>query len=220
MAAQTLAVRGPGVCGDANWREFERSFLTLARNADGRGLDSFRAALSAVQTAAASDEGLSALLALVADEHSTVMAGLGHPDGPRGSNVDPAVPALISLLDYWSHELPEFRAIHDESTAIRGALPLIRSLHDPDGPKEVLGVGDDRTILVKGNAREVVEGDSSTSLQLQVADILAGACAYWSTPGRGQDQFAMKLSATKLAGLVVHEVWPSGLRDSPAIFST
>jgi hypothetical protein len=217
-AAEILIDRGVAACGKLVWSALEERFLAAARAPLEPEVSRFLSALEQAR-ARATDAEVRGLLALVADEPAVVRSLLETPPGsPRGANLDPAIPELVNLLDYWSRRYPRFRVLHDESKVVRGERSALEALHDPGGVKGEFSFGDDRRIMLPGNATEITLCDSRSSPQLQIADILGGACALSALPSRRYEPFRQQLLATGLLDLIVHELWPPSLPDAPRLW--
>jgi hypothetical protein len=92
--------------------------------------------------------------------------------------LDPGVSGLVEHLLSWGEKLGPFHARHDASTSMERAAPYIRKLCDPSmEPYEVTGP-DGSVGRFPLKARDIEFVDSTNSAQVQVADLLAGACAY------------------------------------------
>ena len=102
----------------------------------------------------------------------------GRPIRAAVDPLDPGVPALVEHLWAWGEILGSFHAWHDASSSMEKAAPHIRALCDPTmKPVEVTGY-EEGPMTYPLKALSIDFLDSDVSPQVQVADVLAGACAY------------------------------------------
>jgi len=98
---------------------------------------------------------------------------------PYKHPVDPLVPAIAALvehLDHWGQAVDPSTPI-TTTARLKGVLPYIERLCDPTSvPTEFQGL--DQTARFPLQARGILLVDSKRSLGVQIADRLAGACAF------------------------------------------
>jgi hypothetical protein len=91
--------------------------------------------------------------------------------------LDPALPCLVEQLAWWSEQIGSFAVVHDHTNTIDRNVDRVMALCDPDMEPltQVLG---DRTVAFPLKAKEITLAPSHESAAIQLADILAGACAF------------------------------------------
>lgn len=125
--------------------------------------------------------------------------------------LDPAIPTFVQLADAWGKQLgQEFQVLHDESGILKQQREILEFLMAKDEPEVEVGY-DRRTGVFPLKATGLVLTDSKEVLQLQVADILAGASAYWSAGlvSGDKDDFWKALDGSRLKEAIHDVVWPS-----------
>lgn len=134
----------------------------------------------------------------------------GRPRKHSVDPLDPAVPALIEHLDHWGQLVGTFDAHHDKSESLEKVLPYIERLCDPSlDPFDVEGL--DRTARFPLKARRVLMVDSRASAGVQLADLLAGACAFQQGAFERESpdgEFAAAVADTGIRAVFQHFVAP------------
>jgi hypothetical protein len=127
------------------------------------------------------DERIEFALAVMREEAEEQLASLYDEDGQPFTQpvdpLDPAIAGLVEHLDHWGQSVGPFIARHDASSALERCLPELRRLSDPETePYEVPGPGGTMKYPLQARRLELV--DSRRFPQIQVADLLAGACSF------------------------------------------
>jgi hypothetical protein len=103
--------------------------------------------------------------------------------------------------------------IHDQSSALAREQHIWEAILSPEVPETVVGQ-DRRLTRFPLNVREIGFGDSCAHVQLQLADILAGAAASyyrnrfnWEPTYRSE--YGQRLGGAGIPDLVINIVWPT-----------
>lgn len=127
-------------------------------------------------------------------------------------DLDPAIPAFFDLAAQWTAELNQpFNILHDRSKPMaleKDRLELVMTQHYT--PQVLVGPGANRQLPLRGTGITFV--DSDMVVQIQVADVVAGAVAVYlgARARRKASPFALALDDTRLPELIKHAtlVWP------------
>lgn len=124
------------------------------------------------------------------------------------------LPAAISfvLVNHWRQQTDEALVlIHDDSSAMARERWIWDTMVSPDNPEVVVGY-DRRKIIFPLNVTKTKFCDSKAHLQLQLADILAGAtaafCQGFLDPG-AQSDYSIRLREAGIEDLAVNKIWPA-----------
>jgi hypothetical protein len=198
----------PRLCGEKAFRHFQQCFVTMIRKHDSDSRDSFYAQLrTLIKTCAFAPycEDLKLIEATreVVDE---VLSQCTVTD------LDPAVPSFVVLCGDWGDEFGRpFDVAHDISKPIDREREALQLLMANDEPRVTVGY-DRRKARLPLLATGINFIGSHEAFQVQLADVIAGAMAYWASGmiGRRVDSaFFRELGRTNLRQLVVLAVWPS-----------
>lgn len=134
----------------------------------------------------------------------------GRPRKDPVDPLDPAVTGLIEHLDHWGQAVGPFIARHDAASALERSLPYIEALCDPTiEPYEV--TGSDGVAKFPLQARRIEFVDSQAFPQIQLADLLAGACTFQqgaAEPSGRDPALAQALAETNVRGLFAQFIAP------------
>lgn len=175
----TLYEQGPAQLGE-KWDRLLRAFVLAVRRPSpartGEVADLIETCLQMEP-----DDRVGFPLEVMQEELGGALGSLydakGRPYKHAVDPLDPAIAALVEHLDHWGQVVGVFDAYHDESESLRKVLPHVERLCDQSvDPFEVVGL--DRAAQFPLKARRILLVDSKTSLGVQVADLLAGACAF------------------------------------------
>jgi hypothetical protein len=122
--------------------------------------------------------------------------------GPGAKDqLEPALTSLIGHIQDWSERLGEpFRVVHDDSKVIEAWIGEILRWSDPS-IEPVSIESDVATFRLPLLATSIELTTSETTPAIQLADIVAGAAAWWLrdlVSGSGDDLFAAEIKATGL----------------------
>jgi hypothetical protein len=113
---------------------------------------------------------------------------------------EPALTALVGHIEAWSGRLGErFRVVHDDSKVIEDWVGELMRWSDPS--IEPISVETDQaTFRLPFLATSIEFATSETVPAIQLADVLAGASAWWlkDVVSGGEDEFAAAIEATEL----------------------
>lgn len=130
---------------------------------------------------------------------------------------DPGTVHLMEHVVCWSQRTDQLLdIIHDESSKLSRERHAWDALFSPDVSPSVVGQ-DRRTIRFPLPVRSVKRANSRDHVQLQIADILAGAVAAALRVRAGGDsyrsEYTEKLDETNLleSGIVINAIWPTSL---------
>jgi hypothetical protein len=114
--------------------------------------------------------------------------------------LEPALTALVGHIEAWSARLGEgFRVVHDDSKVIEDWVDELMRWSDPS-IEPVSVESDQATFRLPFLATSIEFATSETVPAIQLADVLAGASAWWlkDVVGCGEDEFAAAIEATGL----------------------
>ena len=123
---------------------------------------------------------------------------------------------LMEQVSHWSDRTDQaINIIHDESSALAREQHVWDVLLDPDVPHAIVGQ-DRRTVKFPLRVDSINRAKSQDHLQLQLADLLAGAVAtYLRNRANGETnyraEYTKKLDALDLLSseLIINAVWPT-----------
>jgi len=127
-----------------------------------------------------------------------------------GGELDPAISEFVRHSTIWTQRLGrEFVIIHDESKPIvenRDFLESLMSAHE----KPVIVGYDRRKAVFPICAQGIDTADSVAELQIQIADIIAGAFFHYyvSCLRKVEDEFANQIKQTRTLGIPIHPLLP------------
>ena len=114
--------------------------------------------------------------------------------------LDPAVTALVGHIEAWSGRFGErFRVVHDDSKVIEDWVGELMRWSDP-GIEPISVETDQATFRLPFLATSIEFATSETVPAIQLADVLAGASAWWlkDVVSDGEDEFAAAIEAAEL----------------------
>lgn len=205
--ARILYDRGRPHLG-AGYSDLVRAFVPLVRDYTDSGARTFLTALRRARLAAR-DAEVSAVLKYMIDTEEELRAEFS----TRLDALDPALACLYQQLGLWSERLGEFEVVHDDAVVVaRWAeyLTMPRHLRSAGGPR-VIEAGAIRIVLPFGLER-ITLTQSHRDPRLQIADILAGTCAYVYSRVLGlepEDAFSRALERRGIGKLILRDIGPT-----------
>jgi hypothetical protein len=200
LSADWLYFQAAEEVGVERWQEFLKVFVAAAR---GQGDDKqiVMAELAERLQEIQGFEGTTTARVL-APVPASVDYLAKHLSGPGAKDqLEPALTALVGHLEAWSERLGEpFRVVHDDSKVIEIWVEEIMRWSDPR-IEPVSIESDVATFRLPLLATNIEFATSETTPAIQLADILAGAVAWWLkdlTAGSENDPFATEIKATGL----------------------
>jgi hypothetical protein len=197
----------PVFCGRKDFERLKYSFVHMIRKRDRPSINVFYHLIHQLYNYCRDEEFKTLLSTLVATQ--TIIGDVLR-DIPA-TELDPAVPTLFMLCGAWGDQFSgPFDLLHDKSKPITQNKELLEILMDPK--EQGIKVGyDRRKITLPLKTTGIVFGDSKNMTELQIADILAGACAYWSGGMLGligKKNLSLAIGDSILPSLVINVIWP------------
>lgn len=180
------------------WRDFQEVFVRAVRSGEQGPLHELCERLRAVKSA--SQDTLTGKI------FSAVPVSIQYLEGEvRGEKardqLEPSVTSLVQQLQAWSEHLAEpFRVVHDDSNVVRAWVQDLLALSNSTiDPIEV--TSDVATFRLPLQRFTVEFSTSESNASVQLADIFAGAAAWWlrdRVAREGCDRFAGEIQAAGL----------------------
>lgn len=128
-------------------------------------------------------------------------------------SLDPAIPTFVQHCAEWGKSLgKKFDLIHDHSKPIMNKAHMLAWLMAEDEPDVLVGY-DRRKMGLPLKATGINFADSKVVKQIQIADILGGACAYWAkgciNGNKDREKFWNSINNIPIDMHVFDSVWPS-----------
>ncbi|MFP1681584.1 DUF3800 domain-containing protein [Alloalcanivorax sp. C16-1] len=198
----------PVFCGAEPVRRTYESFVKMIKVQSPDLIENFYNNVEELKNNSASDEFRDHLDVLI----STKKYIRDALEGIEKSSLDPSIPALFSQCVAWGKTHSKgFHVVHDDSHSIESQKLLFAQFMDWSQSSVELGYDRRRFSLpLKGKSLKFASSDKHA--QLQVADIIASAVAYWAhgvARDEKEDYLFLELSKLDLANLVTHQVWPT-----------
>lgn len=199
LSADWLFFSAPEEIGAERWNGFLETFVAAGRSQgdeEAPALAEFAERLREIQgvggtTTAQILERVPASIDYLAEQ----LGGQGAKD-----QLEPAVTALVGHIEAWSERLGErFRVVHDDSKVIEEWVGELMRWSDPK-IEPVAIESDQATFRLPFLATSIEFATSETVPAIQLADVLAGASAWWlkDVVRGGEDEFAGEIEATGL----------------------
>lgn len=198
----------PLFCGKKNFQVLLERFVNMIRSKNLSAVKDFYAHVGNLSVAC-KHKPFEKDIDLIMMTQVVVLDLLARCDG---SELDPAIPAFVNDCAAWGQELGgEFDVLHDQSKPIEHWEEILSFLMAKDEPDVTIGY-DRRKVRLPLKAVGIKFCDSKLVPQIQIADLLASAYAYWvkgTLGGKVDKRFLETLSNTKLPNLKAFTVWPS-----------
>ena len=198
----------PTVCGEDEFSNFLGKFVEMIRKKDKRSILEFYRSCEHMYHSA-KVPGFKKDLAVVLNSTGIIDEVLRASDATQ---LDPSVTSFVQHCGEWSSCLGrDFDVVYDESKPIRQKQVLLSLLMAKDEQETQVGY-DYRKMIFPLKATGIKFGDSKMVKQLQLADVIAGASAYWARGFTQPDvdkEFCEKLEEHGIRGLVIGCIWPS-----------
>jgi hypothetical protein len=195
-------------CGEERFARFQAAFLQMIRNKDTTSIRNFYASIKELKDFC-KDEKYKIMLDILAQTREILDDILPNVNV---TTLDPATPLLYFLCGAWGDQLDApFNVVCDESKPLAHDRKLLEGLTDPDIPEVRVGY-DFRKITLPLKVNTISFVNSKDVIQVQIADMLASACAYWARSivnrcEEGDLFFAIKDSI--IPDLIINSIWPS-----------
>ena len=198
----------PVVCGEARFISLQQSFVEMIRRKDNASVDKFYDTCQDLYDFCKLP-GFKPHIAKMMASRSIVSEVL---EAANIAALDPAVTSFVLHCAEWgSYFGQEFDLVHDESKPVSHEQQLLSCLMAKDESEVEVGY-DYRKMTLPLKASGIRFADSKTIRQLQVADIIAGASAYWGAGLAGanvDNNFHKDLDTGGLRSLIINAIWPS-----------
>lgn len=198
----------PTVCGEDEFNDFLGKFVEMIRRKDECSITAFYQSCQRMYRSAKLPEFKKDLVVI----HKSIEIIDEILQASDASQLDPSVTSFVEHCATWGSSLGrDFDVIYDESKPIRQKQTLLSLLMAKDEPEVQVGY-DYRKMVLPLKATGIKFGDSKEVKQLQVADVVAGATAYWArgfTGGIADKDFCEKLESLGIRSLVTGCLWPS-----------
>ncbi len=198
----------PTVCGEDEFADFLRTFVEMIRIKDERSVRAFYKSCQRMYHSAKVPEFKKDLVVI----HKSIEIIGEILQASDATQLDPSVTSFVKHCVDWSSCLEsDFDVICDDSKPIRQKRTLLSFLMARDEPEAQVGY-DYRKMVLPLKATGINFADSKKVKQLQVADVIAGASAYWA---RGFNEpnvdknFCGELEKYGIRSLVIGCLWPS-----------
>jgi hypothetical protein len=213
QAANALYRRGAGACGEARWTELLAAFVEASRRPDD-ALDRLAAAVRACRlgcTQINMRELLDKIPEGRAELREAIEAAAFEEVGKR-EVLDPVLPTFVFAGERWTDELGRIVIDFDDT-------PLVRKFHERltrmTTPAALAEYGPSPGFKIPMNIEEIRLVRSHETPQVQIADVIAGACITFlaeKVPGARRDsELAAAIGNTVLPDLIENEIWPEPL---------
>lgn len=161
----------PAFCGEEVTSRFLQAFVNLIRQGPELHKDSYFAAARELVDASSSPQFKTHLAMFAAEELFPIWS-----EDLDWSSLDPAIPALFHQIAVWGVRKQErFHVLHDQSKPILATQAMFESMLAIPGESSHAIGPDRRKIMFPLRATSLSQGDSTQHLQLQIADLCAGA---------------------------------------------
>jgi hypothetical protein len=198
----------PVVSGEERFTSFQQSFVEMIRNKDETSVEKFYETCQDLYDSCKLPDFKPDIAVMIASK-SIVSKVLEAADITA---LDPAPTSFVLHCAAWgSYFGQEFDLVHDESKPMRRQQQLLSYLMAKDEPEVEVGY-DYRKMTLPLKASGIRFANSKTIRQLQVADIIAGASAYWAVGLAGANvdrDFHKDLDTGGLRNLIINAIWPS-----------
>lgn len=198
----------PAFCGEGRFVAFQATFQKMIRMKDRTSIMDFYASVKDLRTSCNKDE-----FKIIIEDILKTEAILDDilPSLPV-TILDPALPLLFVLCGAWGEQFSKsFNLICDESKPIAHDRKLLEALMEPALKKVRIGY-DSRRISLPLRVSTLKFADSRKSFLIQIADLLAGACAYWAKRVAGhvdQNNSLSRSIGAVMPKLTINTIWPS-----------
>jgi hypothetical protein len=210
--ANILYREGPASCGAERWRTLLGAFVAACRQPTDDRFDDYLEAHAACRQVS-TDDTINNLLDLVPLSRTGLRMRIGLDQG-RGIGtrdlLDPAATSLMENCMRWPERVGRIIVRHDEASVVERWKEKLAVLSSPNARAEVGEYWAERMPLpLDIESIELVR--SHDFRQVQLADVLAGACVTWLgqfTGRRVPRGFIAALGESVLPHLIENEVWP------------
>ncbi|MCG9576512.1 DUF3800 domain-containing protein [Vibrio tubiashii] len=201
----------PTYCDEMSVEDFYKAFVSMIRQQTQESIERFYQSITCLIESCSNEEfRLGFLVTLLYQTRVSIHKSLA---GVDKSALDPSIPSLFCQCITWGTLSPNgFHIVHDDSHAVSQNTELYSRFMD--WTQDEIEVGyDRRKFNLPLKAKSLNFGDSIQYPQLQVADIIASAVAYWAASivsGQTEDYLAKELNKLNLHRFLTPNVlWPT-----------
>jgi hypothetical protein len=203
---------GPVFCGEKLYAEMLRRFVDMVRTGRFSAIGAFYGTLRRMYAECSDETFGSAVATLIATE-SLIGDLLDHT---VITDLDPAIPAFISVATEWDKQIQaEWQIVHDESKPLAFELDYIQCFLASDEPRRGVGQGEHYGELPL-RATSLAFHPSHEVPQLQVADLISSSAAHvfrGVTHPPFKDELWERLIDSPFRELSAGRMWPSAEVD-------
>lgn len=166
----------PVFCGEEKTEQMYKHFSNMIRNQTAEAIEEFYASVDELKSCSSDEEfvGIINEISITKSEIDDILKGV------EKNTLDPSIPSLFKHCVEWGKLYPNgFYIKHDDSKAITEQQETFNKFMDISKVTEVYGY-DRRTFALPIKARSLTFHSSQEYPQLQVADIVASAAAYYA----------------------------------------
>jgi len=197
----------PVFCGEDRFKRFQHAFVQMIRSKTSADIVHFYNSVEDMIRNCTHDRFKTVLSGILATSND--IADLLRHITPIFIN--PAFTSFATDCSTWGGNLNSwFHVIHDRSKPLAGERRLLRLLMARDEP--IVRVGfDDRAMELPLRVSRLTFAQSRNHVRLQIADLLASACAYWANMlcgVSGEVEFRREIGERVLERFVSEPVWP------------
>lgn len=198
----------PVYCGRDRFDQFMESFVAMIRKKDKASIEQFFYWAWQLYSLCTNKEYQSMLAPFLVAESSIddILKNIDY------LSLDPAIPSFFNHCVAWGEQYgADFDVLHDDSKPLYAAQDTLRMFMDRTIPPTKIGY-DRRRFVFPLKAKTLNFGDSRVCRQLQMADLVAGACAYLCScrANGSMNDFAQALETeAQLDRFVINALWPS-----------
>ncbi|WP_323149181.1 DUF3800 domain-containing protein [Pseudomonas oryzihabitans] len=199
----------PTFCGHESVNEMQASFVSMVKLQTEESIDLFYAKTEDLKAKSIDDNfkfEIDKILVTKTDIAEIL-------DSIDKSSLDPSIPSFFSQCVHWGEDHPKgFYVIHDDSKSIEQQADLFSLFMDLTQSTIELGY-DRRKFKLPLKALSLEFSNSQNHPQLQVADIIASAVAYWAKgieKGEKEDYLFLELERLNIKRLLSpSSIWPT-----------
>ncbi|MFQ0829057.1 DUF3800 domain-containing protein [Serratia fonticola] len=165
----------PVFCGEENTDKMYNRFISLIKNQDAESIEEFYTVIDELKKCSCDKEFINTIdkISITRNEINDILEGV------ERNTLDPSIPSLFRHCVEWGKMYPNgYHIKHDDSKIITEKQDTFNKFMDISKKTEVYGY-DRRTFELPIKARSLTFHSSEEYPQLQIADIVASAAAYY-----------------------------------------
>jgi hypothetical protein len=197
----------PALCGEEWTDSFLRRFVDMVRQRTSKSVRKFYQAAGVLYEISISREYAELLTPILVSQRliGKILAWVDK------NSLDPAIPTFVRHCALWGERFGgAFDLVHDASKPIFQEKDTLEGLMSRGEEEHLIGY-DRRTFIFPLRARGIQFGRSEDDPRLQVADLVAGACANCmaSLISPAKNQALFEEMATNVNRFVLDAIWPT-----------